>query len=131
MIIGNKEDNFKKLLLFSSLDYERYRPDYVARELGYESITGITHENINTQQKTGRIVGECSLILASRFLEKFVKVIISNELKDTMQRKNVVVAYSIGDRVFLLLPGMEFIKIYAGVLREFHINHNLCNLCVE
>lgn len=125
MIVGNKEDNFRKLLLFSSLDHERYKQDCVAKELGYKNTAGITHESIDTLREAGRVTGECSLVLESRFLGRFAKVVMSTELKDAMRRKNAVVAYSLGDKTFLLLPGMEFIKIYTSVLEEFRISHNL------
>lgn len=112
MVVGNQRDNFNRLAFLTSYGHEKYSAVAIALSLGYEENEAmwITHKGINTVDLVGRESGECSVILND--LDRFHKIIISQRLEKDLRRKNGVVAYALGNRVFWCDLSWEFIEYY-------------------
>lgn len=125
MVVGNKDDSFSSLMLFSSLDHERYDARQVATLLNYSCDSGITHIGIDTSLLMGRKSGECSVVVSIPSLEKFKTIQFSDGLKNALRRSNALAAYPLGDKIFFCMEGKTFIDQYAKLLHRQGINSNL------
>ncbi len=124
MIIGNKRDLYRKIALVSSYEYERYNSGEVAQLLGYEASEAemMSHQGIDVNAFIGRDRGECSLILADSVMERMDTVIFSQKLSRDLRRKNAVVSYAFGNKVFWCAQSNQFMdyytNLYADKIRE-------------
>lgn len=122
MIVGNSEDEFKKLGLFTSLPNESYQDAMVADLLGYEGIRGITFRGVPTERLIGRKHGDCSILLDLNSLGKFNSLVFSQRLDMELGRKNAVVAYCLGGKSYLCADSIEFRKAYFGIVDGIRID---------
>lgn len=122
MIVGNREDKFMKLGLFTSLPNESYQDAMVADLLGYEDTRGITFKDIPTEELIGRKYGDCSVLLDLNSLKKFNSLIFSQRLDSELNRKNAIVAYCLGGRYYLCADSIEFREAYFGIVDGIRID---------
>lgn len=127
MIVGNREDNFQRLALLTSLDREQYQREMVADVLGCGDGSGITHDGIPTEQLIGRKRSECSVLLDMDNLNKFTAKIFSQRLYDELGRKNALVAYCLGGRYYFCADSIRFRDAYGSVIGKFTIDERFTN----
>ncbi|MDP3724604.1 MAG: hypothetical protein Q8R11_03150 [bacterium] len=122
MIVGNRNDNFNRLGLLTSLDSERYQPQMAAEVLDYESEFEITYDRIPTLELIGREHGECSILLDLDSLRKFRTLVFSERLDTELRRKNAVVAYCLGGKYYFCADSIQFVNIYYHLVSDIRID---------
>lgn len=117
MVVGNKRDDFRRKALLTSYEYEKYDTGVVAELLGYErsEAGSMTHRGININDLVDRHEGECSIILADSIMEKMDAIIFSQKLSKDLRRKNAVVSYALGNRIFWSMGSYEFMNHYTNL----------------
>ncbi len=116
MIVGKKDDDFRKLGLFTSLEKEDYQVEMAAQVLGYASSLGITHRDIPIEELIGRKHGECSILLDSINLAKFYARVFSQRVYDELGRKNAIVGYCLGGTSYFCAESTDFRLSYEELI---------------
>lgn len=73
----------------------------------------------------GRRVGESSVVVETGVLKRFAGVHFDDKLKASLGRRNLIVAYPLGDQQFLCMEGLKFAKWYRDVLQKAGVQSNL------
>lgn len=103
-----------RYVLYTGLEHERYSSEHLTRFLGLMGGV-VTHEGINTMGLTGRVNGECSIILPSEILKRFEAIIMTDQLFKDMNRESSIVAYSCGNKVFYCGVGKYFLQEFSKI----------------
>lgn len=125
MAIGNQFDNFQRLAMVTSLEYEKYSQDEVALALDYANTDGITHTGIDLEKKVRRRAGECSVVLELDVLKKVYYIVFSQDLMKVLQKSNSVVAWALGSQIFMCASGQKFLASYRNILKDAGVTSNL------
>ncbi len=115
LVLGNEESGEGAVML--SNNGEPYNADFVAEVMGC-AVDRLTTQGVDLEAITGRVSGECSVLLASEYLSKMKKVIFSEKLCTDLTRSNAVVAYGLSSRFFFCAPGRDFLDLYFRLVKH-------------
>lgn len=119
-ILGSSDDGFKRLMIFSSLEHERFDKRRSAELLGYTS-----HARIEQNKAEEFDLGTAGLFCSGNLLGRFTRVDFSDKLRDALRRKNVVPVFALGNRNYLCIDGQFFGLGYKEILNDLGVVNNL------
>ncbi len=95
-------------VLYTSMKEEEYSSKIICQSLGLDNVDA-THKGIDTQERIGRQIGSCSIVLSTQILSSLSHVIISERLAKAANTHSLLV-YPAGNFSFFCGVGQQFLE---------------------
>jgi len=115
VVVRNIGDMNSSLGMYLCHGHEKYSSDAMAKALGYETATELTHAGVDLLGLTGREHGYMSFVLASIYLKNVKAVVVSEGFWKKAYRESTLLGCDIGNGFYLAGEGKGIIDTFMDV----------------